>query len=124
MNTLSRFNDANPLEVTAHPSFESKQLRNHPLMSYHGIPNWPPAWTWINGEEIRHLKGELGVLREAHPSRQRLCDRVLLTMGHERDWYIGCLLFDNYFFCRRIARLLEDCRGRSIENIGSLEISF
>jgi len=122
MSTLFQFNDAGSLEVGAHAA--SKQLRNHPLMSNRGKPNWPPSWTWINGEEIRHLKGELGVLREAHAAKLRPCDRVLLIMGHESDWYMGCLLFDNYFFCRRIARLLEDCRGLSIENIGSLELSF
>ena len=26
-------------------------LRDHPLMSRYGVPNWPPVWTWIDGKE-------------------------------------------------------------------------
>jgi hypothetical protein len=24
-------------------------LRHHPLMSYHAVPSWPPAWIWLDG---------------------------------------------------------------------------
>ena len=31
------------------PKIHTTVLRHHPLMSYHGVPNWPPTWTWIDG---------------------------------------------------------------------------
>jgi DNA-binding NtrC family response regulator len=31
-------------------------LRDHPLMSRYGVPNWPPVWTWVNGVENKFLK--------------------------------------------------------------------
>ena len=37
-------------------------LRDHPLLSYRGIPSWPPVWTWIEGEENKNPKGEIGTL--------------------------------------------------------------
>jgi hypothetical protein len=43
-------------------------LRDHPLMSRHGVPNWPPVWTWVNGPAVdgpenESLRGEVGILK-------------------------------------------------------------
>ena len=38
-------------------------IRDHPLMSRRGIPNWPPVWTWTDGLENAHAKGEVGILK-------------------------------------------------------------
>ena len=38
-------------------------LRSHPLMSYRGIPNWPPSWTSTCLKEKKTLKGEVGILK-------------------------------------------------------------
>lgn len=40
------------------------QLRDHPLMIYHGIRNWPPAWTWRSGQDNAKPRGEIGILRD------------------------------------------------------------
>ena len=37
------------------------RLRDHPLMSYQGIVNWPPTWVWLDGPEEQQPKGELGI---------------------------------------------------------------
>jgi hypothetical protein len=42
-------------------------LRDHPLMSYNGMPSWPPAWTWIGGVENDHPRGEVGILEAICP---------------------------------------------------------
>jgi hypothetical protein len=34
-------------------------LRDHPLMSYRGLPSWPPAWTWIGGLDNKRPQGEM-----------------------------------------------------------------
>jgi hypothetical protein len=44
-------------------------LRDHPLMSYHGVPNWPPTWTWMRGREDNYPRGEVGILKAALPSK-------------------------------------------------------
>ena len=46
-------------------------LRDHPLMQYHGVRNWPPAWTWTGGPEKRHPepRGEIGIVRQVEPSK-------------------------------------------------------
>jgi hypothetical protein len=127
MGTLSQLSYINAPKLSIESGSESNisiTLRRHPLMSYRGRANWPPAWTWINGAEINHLKGELGVLRDLQRSNLRPADRFLLLMEHDKDWYMGCLIFDNYFFCRRILRMLEDYRGSSIEEIGGLDLSY
>jgi hypothetical protein len=127
MGTVSQLSYSNAPKLSIESGSGSSSLitlRRHPLMSYRGMSNWPPAWTWVDGEEIGHVKGELGVLRDVQRSNLRPADRFLLIMEHDKDWYMGCLIFDNYFFCRQIVRLLEHYRGRSIEEIGGLDLSY
>src|SRR5262249_31076579 len=50
-------------------------LRDHPLMSYKGMPSWPPAWTWTGGVENDHPRGEVGVLEAILPSVIQPADR-------------------------------------------------
>jgi hypothetical protein len=99
-------------------------LRMHPLMSYRGVPNWPPAWTWIDGKKGKRLKGEVGVLRKIGISEIEPTSRCFLYIEYEGASCIGCLLFDDPSFCREIAGLLQGCRGRSIAEIGDLDVSY
>jgi hypothetical protein len=98
-------------------------LRDHPLMSYKGIPNWPPAWTWTAGEEKKSPKGEIGILKTVGLSKVEPSDRCFLHIDHEGSSYIGCLIFDDSTFCIQIAELLKNYCNRRIAEIGSLDIS-
>ncbi|HEY6363507.1 MAG TPA: hypothetical protein VI585_01825 [Candidatus Binatia bacterium] len=100
------------------------RLRSHPLMSYHGLPNWPPVWTWLEGTENKRLNGEVGVLKKVRPSSIEPVNRIFLYIEHEKEAYIGCLLFDNPPFCLQIASLLQDWCERPIREIGALDLSF
>jgi hypothetical protein len=102
------------------------QLRSHPLMHYRGVRNWPPAWTRIRGSEDRHLKGEVGTLREVRwpPVDPEPFDRFFLIVEFEGAFYMGCLLFEDRTFCRQVESLLRANYGRSIESIGSLNVSY
>jgi hypothetical protein len=96
-------------------------LRDHPLMRYRGIPNWPPTWIWIDGREDKCPKGEIGILKtvllpKMHPNR------CFMLIFYDESSYMGCLLFDDPVFCTQIAKLLQDCRNRSITEIGSLDV--
>ena len=46
-------------------------VRNHPQLSYKGVPSWPPKWIWLDGPEDKHPKGEVGVLRAVLLSKDR-----------------------------------------------------
>jgi hypothetical protein len=99
------------------------ELRSHPLMSYHRVPNWPPAWYWIGGDENDHPNGEVGVLRGVETSQIAQADRCFLIMEYEQSRYMGALLFSDTSFCGFIAKLLEGHCGEPIKTIGDLDLS-
>jgi hypothetical protein len=71
-------------------------LRDHPLMSRYGVPNWPPVWTWVDGPEIdgpenKSLKGELGILKWVGLSGIEPTDVIYtLTMKRHRISGVCC----------------------------------
>src|SRR5262245_15715436 len=98
-------------------------LRDHPLMSRYGVPNWPPVWTWVDWVENKLVKGELGILKWVGLSGVQFPDRCYLYIEHEGSTYLGCLLFDDPAFCRYVAKLLESYSNHPITEIGSLDLS-
>ena len=103
-------------------------LRDHPLMSRYGVPNWPPVWTWVDRREIdgpanKFLKGEVGTLIWVGLTGIEPPDRCYLYIDHEGSTYLGCLLFDDHTFCRYVAKLLESYSNRPIAEIGSIDLA-
>jgi hypothetical protein len=98
------------------------QLRNHPLMSYGGMPNWPPVWTWIGGEENKQPRGEIGILKEVRLAKVEPSNRFFLIIEYDEASYIGSLSFDDPSFCRQISKLLIDHCGYSIQDVGGLDV--
>jgi hypothetical protein len=98
-------------------------LRDHPFMSHHRVPNWPPSWTWVGGIENIQPKGEIGILKAVAVSNLKTANRCFLYIEYEGSSYIGRLLFDDYSVCRHIAKLLQGCCNRSIAEIGDLDLS-
>ena len=99
------------------------QLRDHPLMIYHGIRNWPPAWTWRSGQDNAKPRGEIGILRDLFLSDIEPRTHLYLIVEHEGSEYMGCVMFEDSAFCRQIYQLLKDCCGRRIFDLGSLDVS-
>ena len=98
------------------------ELRNHPLMSHYGIPNWPPVWTPANPRDDKpSLRGEIGVLK--YVLCQSSGNTCFLMIAHDGGGYIGSLLFDEGLFCQQIGKILETCTGRTIKEIGDLDLS-
>lgn len=98
------------------------QLRDHPLMSYRGVHNWPPVWTWINGEVYKKpAKGEVGVLHAVRPSVVSWTYHNI--MQHESCEYMGTLMFDDSQFCCQIQTLLQEHCGQPIRQIGDVDLS-
>ena len=105
------------------------QLRDHPLMTYHGIRSWPPVWTLIRGNERERPKGEVGVLKEIHVSAippaanaTRSYNRIFLFIELDGQGYLGCLVLEDYAFCQELAKVLRQHFRRTIEEIGSLDL--
>jgi hypothetical protein len=98
-------------------------LRDHPLMSYHGVPSWPPVWTWKDGRQKKFHRGEIGILKAVTISNIQSADRCFLYIEHKGSSYIGCLLFDDSTFCGQVVRLLQGYCNRPIAEIGSLDLS-
>ena len=98
-------------------------LRDHPLMSYKGVPSWPPTWTWIDGRENEQPTGEIGTLAEVKLSLIDPPNRCYLVIQHEGSTYMGCLLINDLAFCAQVTLLLQNHRGKSIRDIGSLDLT-
>lgn len=94
------------------------QLRDHPLMSYRGIRNWPPKWGITQGDN-KPLAGEVGVLEYLQKAHGKLTIVIKLD-GHK---YTATLMFDDATFCEQIYKLLQQNIGRRIEEIGDLDLS-
>jgi hypothetical protein len=90
-------------------------------MQYRGIPSWPPVWslTRTGGAETR--RGEIGILTHVVPNHA-LTNRCYLIIEYERERYMGCLLVDNISFCSLVGTLLQEHIGRSIKEIGDLDL--
>jgi hypothetical protein len=99
-------------------------LRDHPLMAYHHIRNWPPVWTLpVRGGE-KTLKGEIGILKYVHSAaRDFSSNKCFLVIEYEGQNYCGALLFDDRTFCSRISTILHNQLGHSIKEIGDLDLS-
>jgi hypothetical protein len=77
-------------------------LRDHPIMSYRGVPNWPPVWTQTRSDGVKKLRGELGVLIYVHAA----CDdphKCYLVTEYENENYLGTLPFDDTAFCSELS---------------------
>lgn len=98
------------------------KLRDHQLMSYRGIPNWPPAGISTTGKQLQYPKGELGVLRKVILSNTQPFTRCYLFIEHQGEEYIGAVLFDDYALCHRVYKLLLDYRGQTIRQIGEINL--
>ena len=91
-----------------------------------GRRSWPPVWTWIGGERDQWVSGEVGILREVRFSEgnQGTVSKCFLTIDHNQRLYMGCILLDDAVFARQMYDLFTSHRGRSIEDIGSLGMSY
>ena len=95
------------------------ELRNHQLMAFHGVRNWPAIWRTALGTPAP--TGEIGTLDHVQFSTidPGTC---IITMFHDGYYYVGRLSFDNNEFSRQICELLKANFGRSLVDIGSIDI--
>lgn len=68
-------------------------------------------------------KGEVGILRYVH-GKDPISNKCFLVIEHDKEHYVGCLIFDDVAFCSQISRLLRDQIGHSVREIGDLDLSY
>jgi hypothetical protein len=99
-------------------------LRDHPLMMYRGNRSWPPAWLWTAGYESTHPQGEVGILKAVLHSTKVSYDRCFLVMEHCGAEYVGALLVSDPAFCREIFDVLVGQVGKTIQEIGDIDLKY
>jgi hypothetical protein len=96
-------------------------LRDHPLMSYRHVRNWPPVWTQARKETNKTLRGEVGILRYVQRPTLNKCYLVIDYYG---EYFVGTLIFDDFAFSAQVGELLQKQVGRSIKEIGDIDLSY
>jgi hypothetical protein len=96
-------------------------LRDHPLMMFRGNRSWPPDWLWSHGCDDTHPRGEVGILKNVIPSTT--ADGCFLIMEHCGAEYEGALLLNDSAFSREIFRLLVRSSGKTIREIGDIDLT-
>lgn len=95
-------------------------------MSHDGAPNWPPRWMPREAGK-NQLHGEIGVLKEVasacgEDAHTHDPSQVFLFMEHEGVGYVTAVSFDDSVFCGQIGRFLKQHYGRTLQEVGSLDV--
>jgi hypothetical protein len=97
------------------------KLREDPRMSYRGINNWPPVWTNAKKDQVRTVRGEVGILTYAY-SNAELPGKCYLVIDYEGEAYVGTLLLENHEFCKKLCELLNLHLNKPTKDIGDLDL--
>jgi hypothetical protein len=97
------------------------KLRDHPRVQYLGKPTWPPVWTRHAPGGTTTLTGEIGVLKYVFLSHGP-SSNCILVIEHEHEIFVGRLFLDDRNFGARLCSLIGANTGRTIQEIGDLEI--
>ena len=99
------------------------ELRQHPRMTYKGLPNWPPKWIGPFGPNNPLPSGEVGILvRVSRMGGMLDTLHCLLAMEWNHQEYFGFLYFDEEDFVQTFIGLAQTHIGRPIAEIGGLDI--
>jgi len=97
------------------------KLRDHPILISRGVQNWPPFWVCSDRSQ-EDFQGEAGFLTAArHHDIGR--KHFFLDMKQNDATFTSCLFFDDPAFCDQIFELLKSCVGRTIHEIGDMDVS-
>ena len=96
-------------------------LRNHPLMRE---VNWPPTWSLVDTLATHQLDDpESGVLTQVRVD-DLSCSKISVRMKRHGKDYVADLNFDEKEFCWYVHYLLRASLGKSIKEIGEIEIDW
>jgi hypothetical protein len=96
------------------------KLKDHPLMKYHNVPNWPPSY--LTRDYRQELLKEFGILRSVTLDA-RESNRCFLMVEMDGLGYVSWLKFDNLGFRARFLDTVNVHLNKPMKEIGELEIS-
>ena len=82
---------------------------------------WPPRWNKLIST-VPSIVGEVGVLKFAH-CNLRVSLKCYIVIEHEDNDYVGELIFTDRLFAEKIMTSLRFNIGRTIQEIGNIEIA-
>jgi hypothetical protein len=84
------------------------------------------AWSrnsYCEGFDNTHPQGEVGILKNVFISSVKPSNRCFLIMEHAGAEYIGDLLVSDEAFCTHIYQMLLGQCGKTIQEIGDINLS-
>jgi hypothetical protein len=81
------------------------------------------VWTRGTGGIFKAVKGEVGVLKEVYYDAGT-STKCFLVIDYQSQSYTGCITCLTRSFCTQLTHFLRDHIGRSIEDIGDLDVSY
>ena len=91
------------------------KLRDHPLMSYHGLRNWPPVWVGT-ADRVNSASPAKSALSRGQ-SHSVAYTRIFLLIEHEEGRYTGCLFFDDRAFAAQSTISSRAISGRAYRRL-------
>jgi hypothetical protein len=96
----------------------SLQLRDYPITTLKsGIETWPPFWITSSGDVA---SGEIGILQDVLVGV--IPTTLFLFIEFRGFRYVGSMSFDDSISCQKFYDLLKPNVGRSMKEIGDLEV--
>jgi hypothetical protein len=88
-----------------------------------GFKTWPPLWTTTHHDQNDKPTGEIGTLEQVIV-HELLDNKIFLFILFQSFRYMGFMSFDDLAFCSQIHTLLKANIGRSLKEIGDVDLSF
>jgi len=88
-----------------------------------GYCNWPPVWTTPDSDRDDKPQGEVGTLEDVVMSKM-IDNKIFLFLLYRGNRYMGVVAFDDASFCNTLYEILKLNRGRTLKEIGDLDLSF
>lgn len=99
------------------------QLRDHPIFKITADVNWwPPTWVSERDPE-KKLRGEVGFLINTE-LRSHLPTFIFLRIRRDGELFLGAMHVSDLALCRQLHALIQQHKGKTIRQIGDLEVDF
>jgi hypothetical protein len=99
------------------------KLRDHPLMPPDRFRTWPPSLLCVYGTNKAIEQDEIDILtRVSFHARGK--SQIMVGMKNGNGEYSAWVYFDDYQSCLKAYERLRDSIGKSIEEVGDLELDI
>ncbi len=89
-------------------------------LKWRELPMWPPEWVWVSD----HQAGEEGVLEGVQIHYEFSIRLLSIEANHLGDYRKGLLIMEDPAHLELVFDTLQKNLGRSLTEIGNLEIDF